>query len=115
MTKKVFLRITSSILGLLLAAVLALFVWYFFSYSFFGVVTEVEDDQLRCLVAYDDYYELTESMKQRQEQPVILLFTDRADEFEEGDAVFAFTNSSCLDSSPRQTGCLSPAASVIKS
>lgn len=104
MTRKTVWKIAFGLLGLLTAALLALSVWYFFSYSFVGVVTEAGNERLCCLVAYDDYYELTESMKQREEQPVILLLTDRAADFDEGDAVFAFTNSSCLDSSPRQTG-----------
>lgn len=99
-------KTTLGLLGLLTTALLVLSVWYFFSYSFVGVVTEVGNERLRCLVAYDDYYELTESMKQRAEQPVILLLTDRADHFNEGDTVFAFTNSSCLDSIPRQTGAV---------
>ena len=104
MPRKTIRNITLGLVGLLTAALPALSAWYFFSYSFVGVVTETGNERLRCLIAYDDYYELTEGMKRREEPPVILLLTDRADDFDEGDTVFAFTNSSCLDSSPRQTG-----------
>ena len=106
MTRRTVRKITRGLPVLLTSALSVLSVWYFLSYSFVGVVTGAGNERLRCLVAYDDYYELTESMKQRAEQPVILLLTDRADHFNEGDTVFAFTNSSCLDSSPRQTGAV---------